>query len=222
MLILPVEAKPLHVDKSALLALPQGVRYARSFGGGYVLLTNLWTFIWAELDQNSGSLVERDSVALIIDPADVQKPRPSPAPRSIDRLARLLEAATSTRSIIADPDQVARLLAYHAQLMAESIRKADEEPQDLLAPLAKSMREGLGMHLEDEFFVPTVAQTFVYGLFAAWLTPPARRSSTGAGLNMLCVHALWRSCFIRSANRPLSGNAISRSIWTEPLASSGG
>jgi hypothetical protein len=168
-LVLPVEAKPLNLDKTALLSLSQGERYARTFGGGHVLLTNFWTFIWAELDPNSGHLVEKDSLSLIADSAEIISGRFHPIPNSVERLATLIEGATSVRAVITDADQVARLLAYHAQLMVESINDADEEPQELLAPLAKSMEEGLGMHLENKFFVPTVAQTFVYGLFAAWL-----------------------------------------------------
>ena len=60
-LVLPVEIKPADITKEAFLRLDQGRRYAQSFGGGHVLLTNTWQFVWAELTKN-GDLIERDSV----------------------------------------------------------------------------------------------------------------------------------------------------------------
>jgi len=52
--------------------------------------------------------------------------------------------------------------------MSDALRTS-ADPGALLRPLAASLRDGLGMELEDRFLVGTVVQTLVYGLFAAWL-----------------------------------------------------
>lgn len=172
-LVAPVEAKPPAVAKPALLSLPQAIRYAEGFGGGYVLLTNLWQFVWAQRTERG--LQEISAVDLLAGPAALAETRPTPLPGAGQRLVELIEVACARRPLLSDADHIARLLALHAQRMAEEIEKAGD-PKMLLRSVAESMRDGLGMHLEDRFFIPTVVQTLVYGLFAAWLDYPTPES----------------------------------------------
>lgn len=163
-LAVPVEVKPSVVSVSALLQLEQATRYAEEFGGGWVLLTNTYDFVVAQLVD--GSIVEVDRVAL---------PRPgSDADVSLDvaahRLLELLQLATSVRATLTDPKDVARHLAMHARLIQNAIATTvGDELDTVLSPVAELFRTGLGTELDTEFFLPTTVQTLVYGLFASWL-----------------------------------------------------
>lgn len=170
-LVAAVEAKGPNVGKEKLLDLGQGRRYARSFGGGHVLLTNLWQVVWAELDEEAGELVERDAVDLVDNPGELGRKRPRSTSNAAHELLALLDAVGALRSTIEDAERVATLLAYHATKMLEKV-EASDDAQDLLRPLAESLREGLGMDLDDEFFTSTIVQTIVYGLFIGWLNSP--------------------------------------------------
>ncbi|MCH7839506.1 MAG: hypothetical protein IID38_04645 [Planctomycetes bacterium] len=127
--------------------------------------------------------------------------------------------------VITDAERVATLLAYHARLIADSIR-ATGNPQDLLRTLAESMRDGLGMHLDDEFFVPTVAQTLVYGLFAVWLESPSPRDfdyrDAPAGLHVRVIaelfHQILQPAFVRRCNLTDLLGAVARTLVTEDTA----
>lgn len=163
-LTLPVEVKPATVSRDQLLSLEQGRRYARQFGGGHVLVTNLREYVWAELDGDQ--LIERDAVTVLSERGRTES---IVVDGEVTRkLVEMLQAACSHRAIVRDPDLLARLLAYHASQMLEAVHEAGD-PTELLAPLAEAMREGLGMQLEDEFFASTIVQTLIYGLFSAWL-----------------------------------------------------
>lgn len=164
-LVLPLEAKPLDTDLDALARQSQPTSYARTFGGGHVLLTNLHEFAWAELDQ-SNRLAIRDRVALTARAQEFTNARPQVLANAGQRLAEMLDAACAVRATITEADDVARLLAYHATRMLAAV---SIDPHTLLQPLADSMRDGLGMELEEDFFAPTVVQTLVYATFAAWV-----------------------------------------------------
>lgn len=163
--VAPVEVKPATYSTADLLGLDQGVRYARTFGGGYVLLTNLKDFIWASED--GGSLRELESVSLLTDD-DLTKKRLAVSPDASDRLFRLVTRAAESRRLIADPRRVAHLLAICARRILEHVEQRGDT-QHLLKPLAQSLEQGLGMKLDEEFFASTIVQTLVYALFAAWL-----------------------------------------------------
>jgi hypothetical protein len=163
---LPVEVKPAAFTDADLLDLEQGRRYARTFGGGQVLLTNLREFIWCELE--GSALVERDRVILVDEVAAFAGSRPNADPAAARRLLEMLRAAWTVRPNLYDARSVAQLLGYHAQRMSTTL-EGSPDPGALLRPLTTSLREGLGMELEERFLVGTVVQTLVYGLFAAWL-----------------------------------------------------
>jgi hypothetical protein len=166
-LVMPVEAKGVDVDLGALVVSAQARRYATSFGGGRVLVTNLRGFAVGEID-STGTLVERDRVDLVTDERALDARRPALLPGSAERLAALLDAWCSTRAALRDPQLVARLLAYHGRRLTEAI-EATPDWKTLLAPIVASLRDGLEVELPKELLVPTVVQTFIYGLFAAWL-----------------------------------------------------
>lgn len=166
-LVLPFEVKGASVADAELLALTQGRRYATSFGGGQVVLTNLWQFILAELDA-AGNLVELARADLLDDPAELANKTPAARPEAGADLERLLDHGWTVRASMHDPMEVARLLGYHARLLAGQI-ESHPAPDSFLRTLTTSLHDGLGMDLEGEFLVSTIVQTLVYGLFAAWL-----------------------------------------------------
>lgn len=164
-LVLPVEVKPTSWSLDSLLASDQARRYARSFGGGRVLLTNLWAFSLARI--SGDCLEEVDRVQLVPSEGALDHPFPDVS-LAAESLVALLEAGCAVRSTLRRPAQVASLLAYHARHMVQAIEAAGS-PKDLLAPIAGALRDGLEVDLEEAFLVPTVVQTLVYGIFAAWL-----------------------------------------------------
>lgn len=166
-LALPVEVKPPTTTPDQLLRLEQGTRYARDFGGGWVLLTNLYDFVLARLANGNG-LAEVSRVSLPRPDADRQQ---QPPPRdTASRLLAVLEFGTELRATLHRADQVAAHLAFHAREISAAIEEAaGGDATRLLEPVAEMFRSGLGAELDDEFFIPTTVQTLVYGLFAAWL-----------------------------------------------------
>ena len=72
---LPVEVKGAKQSITKLSKSDQAARYASSFGGGLVLVTNLWQFTVAKL-QPDGSLVAGPVYALVSDEADLDLKAP--------------------------------------------------------------------------------------------------------------------------------------------------
>lgn len=164
-LVLPVEVKPATMDLDDLLADPQPKRYARSFGGGLVLVTNLRSFALAQLD--GADLAELARWTAVADPVDLDDPHAV----SLDDpavLGEMVEAGCRVHSTLADPAKVAFLLAWHGRQMKDAIAAAGD-PVLLLAPILEAFEDGLDIELHEDLLVPTVVQTLLYGLFAAWL-----------------------------------------------------
>jgi hypothetical protein len=166
-LVLPVEVKPASVKIKTLLASTQAKDYARTFGGGTVLLTNLREWVVGRLD-DSGALVEDGRVTLAVDETDLDKVL-TPGAAAFRDLTLLVESACQVRGSHAAPKGVARLLAYHARNMRDAIEAAGD-PKVLLASINKALADGLQIDLDEKMLVPTVVQTLVYGEFAAWLS----------------------------------------------------
>lgn len=161
--VAPVEVKPETVALHDLLSREQPKRYAKSFGGGDVLISNLREIAWARLDEHD-NLVELDRVVLTTTPLSA----PRLGPDAGQRLHELLVAVCGRRTTISEPEAVACLLAYQARLISQRIRSVPD-PRKLLSSVASSMHDALGINVNDNFFVPTIAQTLVYGLFSVWL-----------------------------------------------------
>ncbi|WP_156466004.1 MULTISPECIES: type ISP restriction/modification enzyme [unclassified Rathayibacter] len=163
-LVLPIEVKGWDHSIEALAISPQAKRYAKSFGGGRILVTNLVSFAVSELDVASDTLRLRDLITL----TDPISPLASPVDGAVARLLGLLDASTTVRGSITRPRAVADLLAYHGRRMMKTVDAAGDS-KELLSAIGASFRDGLGMDLEAKILVPTTVQTVVYGLFAAWL-----------------------------------------------------
>jgi Type ISP C-terminal specificity domain len=166
-LALPVEAKPPERGATSILQSGQAARYARSWGGGDVLVTNLWDFGWGRLD-SAGVMQVLGGAKIVGGAAELDRRSPTVDPIAVDDLLGLLASSCALRPSLTEPSRIAGLLAFHARQMVHEIEDAGD-PKLLLRFVAESMRDGLGMDLDAEFFAPTVVQTLVYGLFAAWL-----------------------------------------------------
>ena len=118
MLVLPFEVKAAAASMVQLVASDQARRYARSFGGGQVLLTNLWSFVLARLDGDS--LVIVDEVNLVPDEAHLGQAHPTFG-KSPEQLLAILDQASQVRGNLFEPQEVARYLAYHAGKMRDAI-----------------------------------------------------------------------------------------------------
>jgi hypothetical protein len=164
-LVLPFEVKPAAASMSQLVASDQARRYARSFGGGQVLLTNQWQFVLAR--QEGDSLVIVDEVALVADETQLDQAHPDFG-KGPEQLLAILDQASQVRGNLFEPQDVAGFLAYHAGKMRDAIAST-ASAATALAPIRQALHEGLQIELADELLVPTVVQTLVYGLFAAWL-----------------------------------------------------
>lgn len=165
-LVLPVEVKPASTNLDRLIRSAQAARYARTFGGGTVLVTNLWEFAIARLD-STGVLQETGRVALVQSAAALDK-KATVDPQITRELQLLLEDGCQVRGAMTEPELVARLLAYHGTHMRDAIVGAGDADA-LLAPISAALRDGLQIDLPADLLVPTVVQTLVYGLFASWL-----------------------------------------------------
>ncbi|WP_157576011.1 type ISP restriction/modification enzyme [Mycobacterium sp. GA-2829] len=170
-LVLPVEVKPADVKLERVASAARTADYARNYGGGLVLITNLWQFALARIVD--GNLVEDVSRRVTIadsatDLLDGKLIEDIDLARTWSDLRMLLIDGGVPRGSIKTPKQVAGLLAYHARNMRDAIEAAGN-PDEMLLTLRTALSEGLQIDLEGEHLVPTVVQTLVYGAFAAWL-----------------------------------------------------
>ena len=94
-------------------------------------------------------------------------------------LAEYLARALSHRAALAEPKDLAWLLASYARDGLTRVEAAGEEPQ--LAAVRGALEEALGVRFEgdkgERFFHSTLVQTLFYGVFSAWVlwarqTPP--------------------------------------------------
>lgn len=169
-LVLPVEVKPVVTKLASLAASTQARDYAKAYGGGLCLVTNLWQFSLVRLDDD-GKPIEDTARRVSIAPSadEFLKGQLTDDLDGVwsDLRVLLIEAGRPRGSITA-PKQVASLLAYHARRMRNAINGAGN-PDDMLASLRSALSDGLHIDLSGEHLVPTVVQTLVYGVFAAWL-----------------------------------------------------
>lgn len=166
-LVLPVEVKGSQANIETLLHSGQALRYATTFGGGKVLLTNLWQWCLAEVGPTGDLITEAPIVNLVADSTELDRPN-ALLPEAEGALRGLLEMGSLVRGAARDPKAVASLLAFHARNMRDAIT-ATSHPMELLEPTRKAFHDGLGIELNKDTLVPTVVQTLVYGTFAAWL-----------------------------------------------------
>ena len=174
-----VEVKAVDDDAWLTAAGDQVSRY----WGRYrlVLVTNARDFVLVGEDA-AGRPVRLESLRLAEDADDFA--RKLGTPRAFARevgagLAEYVARALSHRAALAEPKDLAWLLASHARDGLARVERAGDAPA--LAAVRQALEEALGVRFEGErgarFFRSTLVQTLFYGVFSAWVlwarrTPP--------------------------------------------------
>ena len=166
-----VEVKGIEADLDELIDSEQV--------GGYwaehrlVLVTNLRQFALVGEDGGGAKAVlERYSLADDVDEFGKLLRRPqAAAKRHGVRLGEYLARVMEHRTTIAEPRELARLLASYAR--DALARVGDAEAERSLERIQQALERALGMHFEGDdgagFFRSTLVQTLFYGVFAAWV-----------------------------------------------------
>lgn len=224
-LSLPVEVKPPETSLDTLLASAQARSYAQNIGGGIVLLTNVREFAIGRLDA-AGVLQKAGHVEITATAGALDQAPPAALAEIEQKLQLLIEDGCQVRGAITEPAQVARLLALHATRMRDAIA-ATGNVDALLAPISAALRDGLQIDVQADLLVPTVVQTLVYGLFAAWLESeqPGEFSwmDTAYALEVPVfadvLHAALRPQLVRASGLTHHLDAIARVLaWTDRQA----
>ena len=181
-----VEVKPAGDDAWLTAQSDQVTRY----WGRYrlVLVTNYRDFLLVGEDAN-GNPARLESFRLAADAKDferlLEKPRAF-AGRVGVGLGEYLRRVLSHQARLAEPRDLADLLASHARDALARVEAAEAESGAGAAPLGavrEALEEALGVQFKGErgarFFRSTLVQTLFYGVFSAWVlwarqTPPPR------------------------------------------------
>ncbi len=161
-----------------------------SYLGRYrqVLVTNYRDYVLVDLDRNGNpARLERFKLAANAEDFDRQLERPRAfAGRVGVGLGEYLRRVLSHSARLAEPRDLAELLASHARDALARVEAAESETGAGAAPLGAvrdALEEALGVHFKGErgaqFFRSTLVQTLFYGVFSAWVlwarqTPPPR------------------------------------------------
>ena len=166
-----VEVKAITADLDELIASQQVADYWREHQ--LVLATNLRQFALIGADR-SGRQAELERYSLADSPDEfaelLARPQAAANRRAVsfaEYLARVMEH----RSAIAEPRDLARLLASYAR--DALARVADAQAETSLKPIRDALQQALGMQFTGDdgnsFFRSTLVQTLFYGVFAAWV-----------------------------------------------------
>ncbi|MDE2769101.1 MAG: DNA methyltransferase [Chloroflexota bacterium] len=143
-----------------------------------VLVTNYRDFLLLGEDTN-GNPAKLESFRLAADAEDfdrqLEKPRVF-AGRVGVGLGEYLRRVLSHQARLAEPRDLAELLASHARDALARVEDAEAKSGDGTSPLATvraALEEALGVQFEGEkgakFFQSTLVQTLFYGVFSAWV-----------------------------------------------------
>ncbi len=176
-----VEVKGWGDEVLAVAASEQVTRYAEHYGA--VLVSNYRDFVLVGRD-TAGQMVPLEGLQLAASEAELidllRQPRQAAA-RFGDRLLDFLARALSYNAPLADPQDLAWLLASHAREARARVDNASDLPG--LALLREGLERALGLKFEggsgERFFRATLVQTLFYGVFSAWVLW-ARQGGTGA------------------------------------------
>ena len=153
-----------------------------------MLVTNYRDFLLVGEDAN-GNPARLESFRLAVDAEDFERQLEKPrafAGRVGVALGEYLRRVLSHRARLAEPRDLAELLASHARDALARVEAAESETAGGAAPLATvraALEEALGVQFKGErgarFFRSTLVQTLFYGVFSAWVlwarqTPPPR------------------------------------------------
>ena len=177
-----VEVKPAGDDAWLTAASDQVSRYRRRYR--LVLVTNTRDFVLVGED-SAGRAAKLESFRLADDAEDfarrLEKPRAFAGAVGAG-LGEYLVRALSHRAALAEPKELAWLLASHARDGLARVEAAGDSPA--LAAVRTALEEALGVRFEGErgarFFRSTLVQTLFYGVFSAWVLW-ARQSPPAAG-----------------------------------------
>ena len=146
-----------------------------------VLVTNTRDFVFVGEDA-AGRPARQESFRLAESAEDFARRLEHPRAFACDvgaGLGEYLARALSHRAALAEPKDLAWLLASHARDGLARVEAAGDAPA--LAAVRGALEEALGVRFEGEkgarFFRSTLVQTLFYGVFAAWVlwarqTPP--------------------------------------------------
>ena len=153
-----------------------------------VLVTNYRDFLLVGEDSN-GNPARLESFRLAADAEDferqLEKPRAFAGQVGVG-LGEYLRRVLSHQARLAEPRDLAELLASHARDALARVEAAEDELGAAASPLATvraALEEALGVQFKGEqgarFFRSTLVQTLFYGVFSAWVlwarqTPPPR------------------------------------------------
>ena len=166
-----VEVKPAREDTHATGVREQASRY----WGRYrlVLVTNLREFALIGPDAAGG---EATLESFRLAESDAEFARRLERPRAFARetgagLGEYLARALSHRAALAEPRDLAWLLASYARDGLARVEAAGDSPS--LGAVRSALEEALGVRFEGEkgarFFHSTLVQTLFYGVFSAWV-----------------------------------------------------
>ena len=178
-----VEVKAPGEDTGGTASGEQVRRYRRRYD--LVLVTNLRAFALVVPDDAGG---ERTLETLVLAASADEFARKLATPRAFAGevaagLVEYLARALSHRAALAEPKDLAWLLASYARDGLARVEAAGDAPS--LAAVRAALEEALGVRFEGDkgarFFQSTLVQTLFYGVFSAWvlwarqLPPPAGR-----------------------------------------------
>ena len=143
-----------------------------------VLVTNYREFLLVGEDAN-GNPARLESFRLAADAADFERQLEKPrvfAGRVGVGLGEYLRRVLSHRARLAEPRDLAELLASHARDALARVEAAEAESEAGAAPLGAvraALEAALGVQFRGEqgarFFRSTLVQTLFYGVFSAWV-----------------------------------------------------
>jgi len=149
---------------------------------GQVLVTNYRDFVLVGRDRE-GKPVKLDSFRLAANEKEfwrlAARPRKA-APEVADRFVEFLKRVLLSMAILADPKDVAWLLASYAR---DARLRVDEKPKlPALDTIRTALEQALGLRFEgdkgEHFFRSTLIQTLFHGVFSAWVLWSTEHSPT--------------------------------------------
>ena len=166
-----VEVKAPDEDTGGTAIREQVVRYRRRYD--LVLVTNLRAFALVVPDEAGG---DRTLETFVLAASADEFARKLATPRAFAGevaagLVEYLARALSHRAAIAEPKDLAWLLASYARDGLAWVEAAGDAPS--LAAVRAALEEALGVRFEGDkgarFFHSTLVQTLFYGVFSAWV-----------------------------------------------------
>ena len=180
-----VEVKPADDDTWQTANSDQVSRYWDRYR--LVLVTNTRDFILIGEDAAGGSAkLESFRISDNAEEFDrlLETPRKLAHEVSVG-LSEYLVRALSHRARLAEPKDLAWLLASHARDALARVEAAGDAPS--LAAVKAALEEALGVRFEGEkgarFFHSTLVQTLFYGVFSAWVIWARQTPSSGKAFN---------------------------------------